>query len=253
MVKNSPESLLSYNREERTFRFNNKLYSIRSVERVHVISNENGVDIFYFNVTLPYMNYPEQVSIYTSRCKSPAVDFYMSKLNSIIYGDIPERWREIWIIALFKNLSNYFGEDYLIAPSVLDKNGQFYPSSYSNLSRLCNSFKKDYPDSIVEKFPYTRNSFEIDIILAMILEDDFFRYFKPVDITDMLAYLVTPELQMAYTEIYSEENIAFLHYDLKAMDGVNDAILSRKTFVVFKGIIPVFAFSSEYENLMLSI
>ena len=104
MVKKSPESLLSYNRKERTFCFNNKLYTIRTVERVYIIGNEDGVDKFYFKVTSPYMNYPEQVSIYTSRCKLPAVEFYLSRLNSIIYGEIPERWLEIWIIALFKNV-----------------------------------------------------------------------------------------------------------------------------------------------------
>ena len=63
MVKKSPESLLSYNRKERTFCFNNKLYTIRTVERVYIIGNEDGVDKFYFKVTSPYMNYPEQVSI----------------------------------------------------------------------------------------------------------------------------------------------------------------------------------------------
>ncbi len=47
MFKNSPKSLISYNRDERTFRFNYKLYTIRIVDGIFVMGNEHGVDSFY--------------------------------------------------------------------------------------------------------------------------------------------------------------------------------------------------------------
>ncbi len=253
MVKNTPEALLSYNREERTFLFQKKLYSIRIVEGVYVIANEQGVDRFYFKVESPFMNYPAQVSIYTRSCISQPVLFYMWRLNSTFLEEIPERWLEIWIIALFKNLCKCFGEEYLITSNILDKKCQFHIPSYMSLLRMYKSFEENYPDSLKVNTPYTRSSFEIDFLLTMIYEDGFHNYFNRVDNADIQAYLVTAELQLAYAEIFSESNIVYLHYNLKAMHGVNDAVLSRKIFVVFKGSIPIFAFCSEYEKLLLTI
>ena len=252
-MQNSPESIISYNREKQVFRFHNKSYTIRLVDGVYVIGNEQGVDRFYFKVGAPFMNYPEQVSIYTRKCKLPQVVFYMTRLNRNFFEYIPERWLEIWVIALFKNLCSYFGEEYLISPSVLDKNGQFHASSFISLLRMYTSYMKQYPDSVIANFPYTRNSFEIDFLVSMIGKDGLNMYFEPVDTADMQADLVTTELQLAYAEIYSNTNSVYLHYNLKAIEDVNDAILTRKTYVVFNGSVPIFSFSTEYEKMMLTI
>lgn len=253
MVENTPEVLISYNREERTFLFHKKLYSIRTIDGVYVIANEQGVDRFYFRVESPFMNYPEQVSIYTRNCSLRPVLFYIWRLNRIFLEDIPKRWLEIWIIALFKNLCKYFGEEYLITSSVLDKNCQFHIPSYMSLLRMYKSFEEKYPDSLMVNIPYTRSSFEIDFLLAMIYEDGFQKYFERVHNADIQTHLVTTELQLAYAEIFSESNSTFLHYNLKAVEGVNDAVFIQKTFVVFKGSIPIFALCSEYEKLLLTI
>ena len=251
-MQNSPEAVIAYNREEQTFLLQHKLYTLRSVEGVYIIGNDRGIDLFYCRPESPFMNYPEQVSIYTRKCKLPAVKIYMFRLNRICFETIPERWLEIWIIALFKNLWCFYGEEYLISSSVLNKDGQFQLSSYENLIRMYDSFMDGYPDSVVANFPYTRNTYELDFLLSAIYEDGLHKYFKPVNNADMQACLITEELQLAYAEIYAEENIAYLHYTIKAIKDVNDAVLSRKTFVVFKDKIPVFAFCTEFEKLMLS-
>jgi hypothetical protein len=253
MVENTPEALILYNREERTFLFHKRLYSIRTIDGIYLISNEQGVDRFYFKVESPFMNYPEQVSIYTRNCSLQPVVFYMWRLNRIFLEDIPERWLEIWIIALFKNLCKYFGEEYLITSSVLDKNCQFHLPSYMSLLRMYKSFEEKYPYSFMVNIPYTRSSFEIDFLLTMIYEDGFQKYFERVHNADIQTHLVTSELQLAYAEIFSESNSTFLHYNLKAMEGVNDAVLTQKIFVVFKGSIPIFAFCCEYEKLLLTV
>jgi hypothetical protein len=68
---------------------------------------------------------------------------------------------------------------------------------------------------------------------------------------EILDALVTYELQLAYSEIHSLSNTVYLHHNVRAIEGVNDAVLVRNIFVVFDDKIPVLAFGGDYEKHLL--
>ena len=251
MGEKESKSLLNYDPNEKTFWYNERLYSVSLNDGIYVISNEARADLFYFNIIAQFMDYPAQISVNTCMCKLPTVNYYLWRLNRYFFETVPEKWVEIWIIALFKNLSNYFGEENLISFVVLDKNRHFHEPSYSTVLNLTLSFELDYPNSILVNFPYKRDSIELSIILARMVNDTFNAYFKPDDKMEILDALVTYELQLAYSEILSLNNTVYLHHNLKAIEGVNNAVLVRDIFVVFDGKIPVLAFGGDYKKLVL--
>lgn len=249
----TPEGLLNYNRTEGHFIINKIRYTIRTTEGIYVIGRAGNRDLFYLNSNMPFMHYPAQISLYTYRCDLLAVAFYKLRLNRAIFETIPERWLEIWTIALFKQLSSFFGEENLISSVVLDGRGHFNIPSYNHLLDHYSRFEKHYPDSMMPNRPYTRNTVELDYIVAIMYEFGHNKYFKSIDAADFHAELVTQELQLAYAEVFSTENVIYLHNYLQGIDGVNDAVMIRKIYVVFQGHIPVLAFCKEYEKLMLEM
>jgi hypothetical protein len=251
MGEKKSESLLHYDPNERTFWHNENLYYVSLNEGIYLISNTAGNDLFYFNIIAQFMDHPAQISVNTCMCKLPTVNYYLWRLNRYFFEDVSEKWVEIWIIALFKNLSIYFGEENLISSSVLDKKRKFHEPSYSALLNLTLNFELGYPDSIVVNFPYTRNSIELSIILSRMVNDNLNGYFKQDDKMEILDALVTYELQLAYSEIHSLNNTVYLHHNVRAIEGVNDAVLIRNIFVVFDDKIPVLAFGGDYEKQLL--
>jgi len=253
MDAKTPEALLNYNREEGWFIFNEIRYTLRNEEGIYIIAHTNANDVFYLNSTLPFMHYPAQISRYTYDCDLKTAAEFRRRLNRAMFETLPERWMEIWTIALFRNLCTYYGADQLISTTVLDSDMRFNLACYWNLLELYDRFEKIYPDSMVAYKPYTQNSIELDFIVAIMHEFGHTKYFKQIQPAELESDLETLELKLAYSEVFSTSNTLFLHNYIKGIDGVNDAVLVRKIFIVYQDRMPVLVFCTEEEKLLLSM
>jgi hypothetical protein len=208
------------------------VYSIRFFQERYIFSNEKGIDVFYVKLNECYQNFPEQVSVRTHRSNDKSVKIYINRLNNLLMYHYPEKWVERWILNLFKRLLVILGEENLMHPMMLDKEGKFNETGYKTFNQLYTAFFNEYPEKMPSNIPYGPDSLELHFMISANSGDTFKKYYKPTTRENFESKLINEELKLMYAEIYHPDNLLYAETNYFTNSKTNEHFL-KEIFLVF--------------------
>jgi hypothetical protein len=221
------------------------VYFIRLIDNRYIFSNEKGIDVFYVKLNECYQNFPEQVSVRTHRSNDYSVKLYMNRLNNLLMYHYPEKWVERWIINLFKRLLVFLGEENLMHPMMLDKQGKFNETGYKTYNQLYTAFFNDYPEKMPSNIPYGPDSLELHFMISANSGDTFKKYYRPTKREIFESKLINDDLKLTYAEIYHPNNLFYVETNYFIKSESNEHFL-KEIFLVFTGTEAAMCYATDY-------
>ncbi len=97
--------------------------------------------------------------------------------------------------------------------------------------------------------PYRTNHLELHFMISANAVDTFTKYFKPTTREKFEADLITDELKLAYSEVYSAESLEFYlekcHKEATVSPD-SDARLQKRIYLVFQNTQAVLCFATDF-------
>ena len=226
-------------------RIKENIYFIRFIEERYIFSNERGIDVFYVKINEHFQNFPEQVSVRTHRSNDKSVKLYINRLNNLFMHHYPEKWVQRWILNLFKRLLILLGEENLMHPMMIDKQGKFNVSGYKTYNRLYSAFFKEYPEQMPSNVPYGPESLELHFMISANCGDTFKKYYKPTTRENFESKLINLDLKLTYSEIYHPNNLFFRETNY-FIDNETKEYFLKEIFLVFTNSKAVMCYATDY-------
>jgi hypothetical protein len=221
------------------------VYFIRLIDDRYIFSNEKGIDVFYVKPNEYFQNFPEQVSVRTHRSNDYSVKLYINRLNNLLMYHYPVKWVERWVINLFKRLLVFLGEENLMHPMMLDKQGKFNATGYKTYNQLYTAFFNEYPEKMPSNIPYGPDSLELHFMISANSGDTLKKYYRSTTRENFESKLINDDLKLTYAEIYHPDNLFYVetNYFIK---NESKEYFSKEIFLVFTGPNASMCYATDY-------
>jgi hypothetical protein len=170
---------------------------------------------------------------------------YVYQLNNLLLHDYPSISIERWIINLFMRLLMLLGEENLMHPMMLDKEGKFDVTGYNTYNQLHTAFFDEYLEKMPSKIPYGPDSLELHFMISANSGDTFKKYYKPTTRENFESKLINDSLKLVYAEIYHPGNLFYAETNYFTESESEDHY-RKEIFIVFNGSNAVMCYSSDY-------